>query len=81
MTELAPTQSMLDTFKTARGLWPDYERAFLDLIQTRQVENLSRELFAGACLLCSEAGPDHCHRRLAAEYLQRCWPDVTIVHL
>jgi uncharacterized protein (DUF488 family) len=36
---------------------------------------------AGACLLCSEATPHHCHRRLVAEYLRDQWRDVNIVHL
>jgi hypothetical protein len=35
----------------------------------------------GAALLCSEAGPEQCHRRLAAEHLAAAWPDVTVTHL
>jgi uncharacterized protein (DUF488 family) len=31
--------------------------------------------------LCSEASAEHCHRRLALEYLQRHWNDVVIHHL
>ena len=31
------------------------------------------EFFDGACLLCSEATPEHCHRRLPAEYLRERW--------
>ena len=34
-----------------------------------------------ACLLCSEPTPEHCHRRLVAEYLQREWKNVEIRHL
>ena len=37
--------------------------------------------FDRACLLCSEAQADRCHRRLVAEYLQRQWPEVVIEHL
>ena len=33
------------------------------------------------CLLCSEATPEQCHRRLVAERLAAHWPDVEIVHL
>ena len=33
------------------------------------------------CLLCSEHEPDHCHRRLVAEYLKSEWGDVQIEHL
>jgi uncharacterized protein (DUF488 family) len=79
---LAPTQAMLDGYKKAKGGWEAYERPFLGLMAERQVERaLSREQLDGACLLCSEDRPDHCHRRLVAEYLKRHWADVEIVHL
>ena len=45
-------------------------------IAALQVGELDRH-----CLLCSEAEPDHCHRRLVAEYLQEQWPDLAIEHL
>ena len=32
-------------------------------------------------LLCSEPTPEHCHRRLVAEYLQKAWGDVEIEHI
>jgi hypothetical protein len=32
-------------------------------------------------LLCSEAGPGHCHRRLICDYLATRWPDVHAIHL
>jgi uncharacterized protein (DUF488 family) len=32
-------------------------------------------------LLCSEATPEHCHRRLVAEYLQDRWGGLKIIHL
>ena len=33
------------------------------------------------CLLCSEAKPDKCHRRLVAEYWAAHLPGLRIVHL
>ncbi len=81
MTELAPTQAMLDAFKKSRGSWLDYERAFVALIRERAIETLPRDLLADACLLCSEPEPQHCHRRLVAEYLEQRWGGVDIVHL
>ena len=79
---LAPTQAMLDGYKKAKGGWEAYERQFLELMMKRRVEReVSREDLEGACLLCSEDRPDHCHRRLVAEYLKRHWGDVQIVHL
>jgi uncharacterized protein (DUF488 family) len=79
---LAPTQAMLDGYRKAKGGWDTYERQFLELMTKRQVEReVSRGQLEGACLLCSEDRPDHCHRRLVAEYLKRHWSDVEIVHL
>jgi len=40
-----------------------------------------RALIDGGCLLCSEDKPEHCHRRLVAEYLAEKWGDVDVVHL
>jgi uncharacterized protein (DUF488 family) len=79
--ELAPTQEMLDRYKKEKGDWSAYEAEFLDLMRARRIERLSREVLDGACLLCSEAKPHQCHRRLVAEYLRDHWGDVEIVHL
>lgn len=80
--ELAPTQEILDAFKKAKGDWAAYEAQFLALMAQRKVEaSVSKELLDGACLLCSEPTPEHCHRRLVAEYLSEKWGGVEIVHL
>ena len=80
--ELAPTQDILDAFKKNKGSWESYERKFNLLMAQREAENaLSPEVAHLGCLLCSEKEPDHCHRRLVAEYLQRHWGDVSITHL
>ncbi len=82
MPELAPTQEMLKAYRDGQMTWDEYERRFLTLMAERGVEKLPiKELMADACLLCSEETPDQCHRRLVAEYLQRQWGDVEIVHL
>lgn len=80
--ELAPTQEMLDTYKKKGGHWAEYEKRFLDLMASRRVEEtVPRAVIEGACLLCSEDKPHHCHRRLVAEYLQNKWGDLEILHL
>lgn len=79
--EFAPTQPMLDALKKQKGEWTTYERAFLDLMAQRRIERHDPVALDGACLLCSEDTPHHCHRRLVAEYLQARWPEVEIVHL
>jgi uncharacterized protein (DUF488 family) len=80
--ELAPTQDILDEFKKNKGDWSVYERKFLQLMSNRQVENkVSLSQLDGACLLCSEAKPHHCHRRLVAEYFNKKWGTLNINHL
>jgi len=83
LPELAPTAEILDPYKKVRnGDWQLYERQFLDLMRSRQIEiTTPRELLDGGCLLCSEEKPHHCHRRLVAEYLQQHWNDVQIEHI
>ena len=80
---LAPTAAMFDRFRKGRGTWDEYERAFLDLMAERQVETqLDPAMFEGACLLCSEAEPHHCHRRLVADYLGSKWKgSMEVAHL
>jgi len=81
LPELAPTQEILDAYK-ASGEWSNYERQFLSLMAERRIEDqVDKSILDGGCLLCSEATPEHCHRRLVAEYLRRKWGDVEIVHL
>jgi uncharacterized protein (DUF488 family) len=82
LPSLAPTQAMLDSYKKMRGSWSDYEKEFLDLMKQRQIElTVSREQLDNGCLLCSEDKPEHCHRRLVADYLREKWHDVDVVHL
>jgi uncharacterized protein (DUF488 family) len=80
---LAPTQDTLDTYKKRKGDWAAYEREFLTLMRTRKIEKkLDRAQFTQpTVLLCSEFTPEHCHRRLILEYLQKKWGDFNIVHL
>lgn len=82
MPILAPTKDILDAYKKNGSDWSAYERKFVDLVKNRKIEsNVSRELLSGACLLCSEPTPHHCHRRLVAEYLSDRWGDIDIHHL
>jgi uncharacterized protein (DUF488 family) len=80
---LAPTEELLDYVKKRQGSWSEYERRFLALLAERRIEErIDRRLFAvPTVLLCSEATPEHCHRRLIVEYLASVWGDVTPVHL
>ena len=79
---LAPTKEILDAYKKKRGSWQEYEERFMALMARRRIEDiLDPTLLDGACLLCSEHRPHHCHRRLVAEYLRERWGDIEIEHL
>ncbi|GGI44322.1 uncharacterized protein (DUF488 family) [Agromyces flavus] len=79
---LAPSDELLAAYKKGRMPWETYAGAYLELIRVRRVEaTLRPEEFDNAVLLCSEPTPDHCHRRLAAEYLAAAWGGVEVVHL
>lgn len=82
LPELAPTQEMLNAYKKRKGQWTDYEKQFVELMKSRRIEEtIHRGIVDGACLLCSEDKPHHCHRRLVAEYLKSKWGDFDIIHL
>lgn len=80
---LAPTREILDDYRKGTMEWPGYEKRFLALLRERRVEQaLDRDLFGTpTVLLCSEAGHEHCHRRLVLEYLEREWGGIEAVHL
>ena len=80
--ELAPTKTILDDYKKNKGDWCVYEKQFRDLMKTHQIEAQMNEMLKdGDCLLCSENKPEHCHRRLVAEYLSDLRSEIDIVHL
>ena len=71
---LAPTDEMLKAYKTQKGDWAVYENRFLLLMADRKIEDrFKAEMFEGGSLLCSEAKPHHCHRRLVCDYLNQKW--------
>ncbi len=79
---LAPTKDILDAYKKHGNSWEVYEREFKALLVSRRPEAVMNTLiFDRACLLCAEPSPDHCHRRLVAEYLAEKWISVDIIHL
>lgn len=82
---LAPEGLILKEYRKT-GDWTKYEQRYLELIRHRNAEkHISPALIdEGVVLLCSEAKPTHCHRRLAAEYLAHIRSTNTktqIVHL
>jgi len=80
---LAPTDAMLGAYKKEKGSWKTYEDGFLALMTERQIENkFTPDMLDGTCLLCSEAVPHQCHRRLVCDYLNAKWNgSITVRHL
>jgi uncharacterized protein (DUF488 family) len=81
--QLAPTDLILKRYKKGEISWVDYAAEYQALIRKRQVEKqFTADALDGVCLLCSEATPHHCHRRLAAEFFQQqLGSSVEIIHL
>lgn len=79
---LAPDAALREAWRGGKLKWPGFAARYQALLADRQVERrLDPALLEHACLLCSEATPEHCHRRLAVEYLQGHWPDLRVLHL
>ena len=82
----APTKDILDQYKKNKISWSAYEERYLNLLKERKIENIFEKMLpkeiSKVCLLCSEATPDKCHRRLLAEYLKaKLNIEVKIIHL
>lgn len=84
--QLAPAPELLKTYRKTKD-WPAYEAAFLALMQHRDIpQSLDLNTWpAKIALLCSEPGPEKCHRRLVADLLAAHWREqgngVEIRHL
>ncbi|HEX9374093.1 MAG TPA: DUF488 domain-containing protein [Roseiflexaceae bacterium] len=79
----APTDELLDRYRADRD-WETYAAAYRALLVERDAATLGRALLArhrAPCLLCSEPTPDHCHRRLLAEYLAEVLGGIVVEHL
>jgi uncharacterized protein (DUF488 family) len=72
--QLAPTAELLDTYRDSKD-WPAYETGFLALMRERGVPHAFEATSwpQNATLLCSEPGPEKCHRRLVADLLSAHW--------
>jgi len=79
---LAPGKQLLADYRTETVDWDGYARRYLAALDPARVEQaLAGSRLDRACLLCAEDSPAHCHRRLAAEWLQIRNPGLQIIHL
>jgi uncharacterized protein (DUF488 family) len=83
---LAPPPHLLKTYRSGKD-WPAYETGFLAIMQKRGVPAVldTARWRPKLALLCSEPGPEKCHRRLVADLLAAHWrahgDNVEILHL
>lgn len=85
----APTKELLGDWKNGKITWSTYEEIYNKLMERRHAVDIFKKKYVDAsekniCLLCSESTPEHCHRRLLADYLaEQCEQLVKrdIVHL
>ena len=70
----APSPEIRDAYRKTRD-WAQFEKSFRELMRQRPVfQAVDPFSFEGkVALLCSEAEPDKCHRRLVAEMLAKRW--------
>jgi uncharacterized protein (DUF488 family) len=79
---LAPDEATFAAFKKEHGGAAEFEKRVRALLVRRRAETLlPKATFDQACLLCAEPSPEHCHRRVVAEYLQKKWKDLDVPHL
>jgi len=65
---LAPSPEIRTAYRETKD-WPMYESSFLQVMRDRDIPRALEplELDGTIALLCSEPGPEKCHRRLVAE--------------
>lgn len=80
---LVPPLEMMRAYRQGTLSWNNYRRDYRALLSDRPIAGrLGPEDFDHACLLCSEASAERCHRGIAAAYLEELWPGaVKTTHL
>lgn len=80
--DMAPTKELLSEYRKGGMSWETYADRYLTLLRQRKLrEHVRPADLDGACLLCSEHLPEHCHRSLLAEYLRDANPGIEVTHL
>jgi len=79
---LAPTKDIMDDYKNKKIDREEFKRRYIELIESRKaLEKINKNLLDNACLLCSEAEAEDCHRSLASEYIAENYEGINVIHL
>jgi len=80
--ECAPSKELFSGMKTGSLGWSKFKSEYKKILKHRDILSLfSKKSCANACFLCYEADPDHCYRRILAEYLAKELNIPEICHL
>lgn len=80
----APEEKTLSDYKKKIISWDDYVAEFDRTMENRSIREYIKSnyrLDRNTCLLCSEATPEQCHRRLIAEIFAEVFPEINISHI
>lgn len=80
----APTKELMESYQKNRIKQPEFEETYYRLLEDRgdYLDFLNKySAYKNVCLLCSEATPDRCHRRLMAEKLKSTFSQLRVKHL
>jgi len=79
---MAPSKELFNDNRKNGLSWKDYEFRFNQIIRNRAIQHMIEEYqIDHTCLLCCEPEATNCHRRLVAEYLQRHFDGIEIIHI
>ncbi len=82
---LAPSAELLKDYRGGKITWAEYEPVYRKILNSRKLRARLKQDFplwkAPLCLLCSEPTAEHCHRRLAAEFLAKLFKIKQVEHL
>ena len=83
--DFAPTKKLLNDWRSNKIDWAQYEKEYTDIQEQRGTyKNFVKDFsdYKNVCILCSEAEPKYCHRRILAEMIKEHHPDtLNIIHL
>ena len=82
--EYAPTKDLLERYRKGITTWDEYTVEYREIMNKRGGYKRFANRFSDnkrVCLLCSEATPEKCHRRLLAELIAETGQIEEIIHL
>ncbi|MBE3576197.1 MAG: DUF488 domain-containing protein [Limnochordales bacterium] len=81
--DLSPSAQLLARYHKDHD-WAAFVADFRKEGKERQMLELAKQLAYSPqrlCLLCTEDRPDHCHRRIVAEWIKSLRQEIEIIHL